>query len=87
MTPFNSAFPTMGVKLSRVDIDVYYLLCWVAVSIACTGVGGARKEGLDDLDDGLCWKNRAFQPRPNRWKWPHVFLGCVAILFVASFMP
>ena len=26
----------------------------MAVSIICTGAGGARKEGLDDLDDGLC---------------------------------
>ena len=84
MTQFNSAgrcsFP-------MVNIVVYYSLCWVAVSIACTGAGGAGKEGLDDLDDGKYWKNRAFQPRSNRWKWPHVFLGCVAILFVASFMP
>ena len=46
----------MGVKLSRVDIDVYYLLCWVAVSVALnSSAGGARKEGLDDLDDG--WYN------------------------------
>ena len=30
-------------------------------------------------------RNRAFQPRPNRWKWPHAFFGCVAILFVGSF--
>ena len=52
--------------------------------------GSARKEGLDDLDDGWYLKNRSFQPRSsqwksNQWKWPHVFFGCVAILFVSSF--
>ena len=38
-------------------LNCHRMFLWLQIAIACTG--GARKEGLDGLDDWLFWKNRS----------------------------